>query len=112
MSVNQTTQAHPHTEEHDHHAHSAAQERFLTLRNVFVTIAAALFLVAFLPESVIGHSAHLMRAIAYFCGALAYGSEVLVLNNVFHQKMPMKEMYMPYIFFFLYILMGFHYLHH
>lgn len=102
----------PQHEEWEHAAHYEHEEKFLLLRNICVTAAALLFVVSLLPESIIGHAGYLLKAIAYFCGALAYGAEIMVLTDGLHRKEPLKEMYMPKVFSVLYIVLGLSYLLH
>lgn len=91
-------------------AHIEHDRTLLLLRNVAVCIAALLFICTFLPESIFAHSGnHLLGAIAYLFGAVAYIMELLMLNNVFRTRVSFNEMFMPYVFGLLYIMMAIHY---
>ena len=58
----------PDKEELTHGVHPKIDYWLLIFRNIFVGVAAILFLI-----SLVAHSAeHLLNAIAYFCGAAAY----------------------------------------
>jgi xanthine/uracil permease len=85
----------------------------LTARNICVGVAALLFLVALLPSAILPH-AHVypLRGVAYLFGAVAYVSELMVLSNLFRHKQPLRHLFMPYVFGFLYLLMGISYLGH
>ena len=92
-----------------HHGHDASAEKFLVWRNIFAGIAAVLFLISLTH---LFHNPYLLKAIAYFCGFVAYGAEVLFLTKGFKHKEPMKEMFMPYVFTVLYVVLGISYLGH
>ena len=62
----------PDKEELTHGLHPKIDYWLLILRNVFVSAAVVLFLVALIVHS---HE-HLLKAIAYFCGAAAYVFEL------------------------------------
>ena len=47
---------------------------------------------------------------AYILGAGAYGAEVIVLTDGWRKNPGLKEMFMPYMFGVLYVLLGFSYL--
>lgn len=83
---------------------------YFVVINVFVTLAAFLFFISLLPDAIIGGVGASLRAIAYLMGAIAYFTELLKLTHGFRKKIPFHEMYMPYIFGVLYVLMGIHYL--
>ena len=88
--------------------HPRAEHVILLLRNLAVGAAAALFLVSLfhLP------CRYPLKAIAYFFGAAAYFSEILLLTDCFTQKVPHQEMFMAYCFGPMYILLGISYLLH
>ena len=91
---------------HTHGHHEKLEHLFLLLRNISVALAVVFFLVStFYHEK-----AHLLKSIGYFLGALAYFSEILLLTDFFHQKVPYKEMFMAYCFGPLYVILGFSYL--
>ncbi len=96
---------------HEHH-HSKTQEKWLNFRNGFVFVAAALFLISLAPESIIGHSGYFLKGVAYMFGALAYGSEFLMLTDGFKKKESVKELFMPCVFGILYIILGISYFNH
>lgn len=102
----------PEHEKWEHSAHYEHEEKLLVLRNICVAVAALLFLGSLLPSSLIGHAGYPMRGVAYFFGAGAYVSELLVLTNGFSRKEPLKELFMPYVFGVLYIILGINYLLH
>lgn len=83
---------------------------FLSLRNILACIAALLFSLSLLsfPGQIL--PGNYLRFSAYILGALAYGSEILVLTDLFHKRRPLREMFMPYIFGALYVALGFSYL--
>lgn len=83
---------------------------YFIIQNVFVIIAAFLFFVSVLPEHIIGSAGVTLRAIAYFMGAVAYFAELLMLTHGFKKKIPFHEMYMPYVFGILYVLLCINYL--
>ena len=80
----------------------------LYLRNLFIGVAAILFICSFFMDSVY----HKLKAIAYFCGAVAYFIELLLLTDCFKKKVHHKEMFMVYCLGPLYILMGLYYISH
>ncbi len=96
----------PDKEELTHGLHPKIDYWLLVLRNVFVSVAVILFLVALCVHS---HE-HLLKAIAYFCGAAAYIFECLALTDCFQTKVPHTEMFMVYCFGPLYLIMGFNYI--
>ena len=87
------------------HGKSAAAQVFLWLRNVFVVLAAALFLLTFVFQSLSA-----LRALVYLFGAFAYICEILVLTDCFTLRLPHNELFMPYCFGPLYLIMGVGYL--
>ena len=76
------------------------------LRNIFVLVAAILFLLSFFF-----HGAYnLLKAVGYFCGAIAYLFECLAATDCFRTKIDHHEMFMVYCFGPLYLLMGLNYI--
>ena len=92
----------------EHGAHPRLEHAFLYLRNLAAGAAAILFLASIL------HAAHasMLKAIAYFLGALAYFGEILILTDCFRRRVPHRELFMAYCFGPLYILLGVSYLLH
>ena len=72
----------------------------------FDLVAAILFFISLFPV----HSAHTCKAVAYFLGAGAYFSEILLLTDCFRTRVPHSEMFMAYCFGPMYILLGISYL--
>ena len=101
---------------HEHHEHvhhmSPVQEKWLVIRNIFVAVAAALFLVSLTGFAIHAHMDHTLKAVAYIFGACAYGSEFLMLTECFKKKQPAKELFMPAVFGVLYIILGISYCMH
>ena len=87
------------------HGKSTATQKILKLRNVMVLLAAALFLLSFQYQ---GYPA--LRAVGYIFGAMAYVFEIFVLTDCFQAKIPHNELFMPYCFGPLYLIMGIGYL--
>lgn len=76
------------------------------LRNIFVMAAVVLFVLSFFM-----HGAYnVLKAIGYFCGAVAYIFECLALTDCFTTKVEHHEMFMVYCFGPLYLLMGLNYI--
>lgn len=98
-----------HLLDHFHHHHSP-EEVWLIIRDMFVTVAAVLFIISLVPTEFVEHFEGILRGVAYFFGAAAYVSEVFMLTGVFKKHVPFGEMYMPYVFGVLYVLMGIAYL--
>ena len=80
----------------------------LYIRNLFIGASAILFICSFFMDSVY----HKLKAVAYFCGAVAYFLELLLLTDCFKKKVHHKEMFMVYCLGPLYILMGLNYIMH
>ncbi len=80
----------------------------LYIRNLLTAAAAVLFICSFFIESIY----HILKAVAYFCGAVAYLFELLLLTDCFKKKVPHKEMFMVYCLGPLYLLMGLNYILH
>ena len=85
------------------------EERLLLVRNPCVAAAAALFLLAMVPEALSHHLKYIVRGVAYIFGAGAYGSEMMMLTDNFKHMHPFREMFMPYAFGVLYVLMSISY---
>lgn len=77
----------------------------LRVRNVMVVLAAVLFLASFAFRAYA-----VLRAVGYLFGALAYICEIFVLTDCFQVKIPHNELFMPYCFGPLYLIMGVGYL--
>lgn len=78
---------------------------WMDLRNLFVFLAAVLFLLSFFLSAV-----HVLRGIAYFLGAGAYFFELVMLTDGFEHPVPRREAFMALCFGPLYVLMGLAYL--
>lgn len=89
-----------------HSHHKKLEKVILVLRNSAVLAALILFLVSFMHFP----SYNIIRAVAYFIGAVAYICEILLLTDCLTTKVPHSEMFMAYCFGPLYILMGLVYL--
>ncbi len=89
------------------HGKSVPAQIALRIRNVMVVLAVILFLVSLSATS---YSA--LRAVGYILGAIAYVCEIFVLTDCFHVKIPHNELFMPYCFGPLYLIMGIGYLVH
>ncbi len=96
----------PDKEELTHPDHPRLDYIMLLARNFLVGVAAILFILSFFFHNFY----HLLKAIAYFCGAAAYIFECLLLTDCFKIKVPHEEMFMVYCFGPLYILMGLGYI--
>ena len=96
------------------HRLSKTQHTFMTVRNIYVVIAGGLFILSMLHIEPIYHYWNVLKFVAYILGAGAYGSEVIVLTDGWRKNPGLKEMFMPYMFGVLYVLLGFSYLlgHH
>ena len=92
------------------HRLSKTQHTFLTVRNIFVVIAGGLFILSMLHIEPIYHYWNILKFVAYILGAGAYGAEVIVLTDGWRKNPGLKEMFMPYMFGVLYVLLGFSYL--
>ena len=82
----------------------------VTVRNIFVVIAGGLFILSMLHIEPIYHYWNILKFVAYILGAGAYGSEIIVLTDGWRKNPGLKEMFMPYMFGVLYVLLGFSYL--
>ena len=74
-----------------------------------IPVAAALFLLAMVPHLFEHHVKYILRGVAYVFGAGAYASEMLMLTDNFKHMHPFREMFMPYAFGVLYVLMAISY---
>lgn len=83
---------------------STATLVMLDIRNGMVVLAVLLFLVSLAPR----YAA--LRAVGYLFGALAYICEIFVLTDCFKVKLTRNELFMPYCFGPLYLIMGVGYL--
>ena len=70
-------------------------------RNAAVLLAAVLFLLSLASARCPG-----FRAGGYLFGAAAYVCEIIVLTDGFKVKLPHAELFMPYCFGLLYLIMG------
>ena len=89
-----------------HSHHKKLEHAILLVRNIAVAIAVVLFFLSLFHI----HAASLCKAIAYFMGAGAYFSEILLLTDCFRTRVPHSEMFMAYCFGPMYILLGISYL--
>lgn len=96
----------PDKEELTHGLHPKIDYIMLILRNVFVAVAVLLFLI----ELILSGGHNVLKAVAYFFGAVAYLFECLAVTDCFQTKVPHTEMFMVYCFGPLYILMGIDYI--
>ncbi len=94
-------------EDVSHSGHAATGLLFLTLRNCFVLLAVILFVIEFFVSDEVRH---ILKACAYFSGAVAYVFEILIETDLFTTKVPHHEMFMLYCFGPLYILLGLSYI--
>jgi len=78
----------------------------LWVRNVAVVMAVIIFIMSL----ILHEHGHLLKGIAYFLGAGAYVSEILVSSDFFTRKLHHREMFMAYRFGPLYVLLGLSYL--
>ncbi len=94
-----------------HKEHYDRDHIMLIIRNLLVGVAALLFLVSFFFDEIYHIDIHhILKGVAYFCGAGAYVFECLLLTECFKAKVPHKEMFMVYCLGPLYLLMGFSYM--
>ena len=84
---------------------SELNPRTLFLRNLLAVVAAGLFLLSLLSDQ--NHMP--FKAIAYIIGALAYFGEVLMLTDCFRHKPSGRELFMPYLFGAMYVILGISY---
>lgn len=89
------------------HGHHPRLGRWILLgRNITVGLAAVLFFISLFHIP----GAEILKAAAYFLGAVAYFSEILLMTDCFSEKVPHQEMFMAYCFGPMYILLGLSYL--
>lgn len=89
------------------HSHHPRLEHWILLgRNITVGLAVVLFFLSLFHIP----GAAILKAVAYFLGAAAYFSEILLMTDCFSQKVPHQEMFMAYCFGPMYILLGLSYL--
>jgi hypothetical protein len=82
-----------------HHPH------LLNARNTLALLAALCFAVSlFLDEKEL-----LWKAVAYGLGAVAYIGELLAMTHLFHHRCTLRELLMPLLFGFVYIMLGLNY---
>ena len=86
--------------------HKQWERPILYLRNLAAAIAGALFFLSLLPMD----AAAFLKGVAYFFGAAAYLSEILLLTDCFSNRVPHSEMFMAYCFGQIYLLLGVSYL--
>lgn len=86
--------------------HRGRLHLILRLRNLAVATAAVLFVLSLIH--VPGSS--ILKAVAYFLGAVAYLGELLLLTDCFTHRIPHRELFMIYCFGPLYLLLGVSYL--
>ena len=86
-----------------------SEQRLLLARNICVAVAAALFLAAMVPHAFSHHMKYIARGVAYIFGSGAYLSEMLIITDNFHHVHPFREMFMPYAFGVLYVMMSISY---
>ncbi len=96
----------PDKEELTNGLHPKIDYALLVLRNLFVVVAAILFLVSFFAKDAYS----IFKSIGYFFGAGAYLFECLAVTDCFQTKIPHTEMFMVYCFGPLYLLMGLGYI--
>ena len=100
-------EAHQEEEEDIAHSHHPKLEHWILLgRNITVGLAVLLFVVSLFHLPFKGA----LKAAAYFLGAAAYFSEILLMTDCFSEKVPHQEMFMAYCFGPMYILLGLSYL--
>ena len=84
---------------------SELNPRTLFLRNLLAVVAALLFLLSLFSDN-----NHLVfKSVAYIVGALAYFGEILMLTDCFRHKPSGSELFMPYLFGAMYVILGISY---
>lgn len=84
---------------------SELNPRTLFLRNLLAVVAAVLFMLSLLSDN-----KHMqLKAIAYIVGAVAYFGEILMLTDCFRHKPSHSELFMPYLFGAMYVILGISY---
>lgn len=89
-----------------HSSHQKTEHLVLLFRNLAVGAAVLLFLLSLFSFTF----RYILKAIAYFLGAAAYCSEIVLLTDCFTTRVPHREMFMAYCFGPMYILLGLSYL--
>ena len=89
-----------------HSHHKKLEHWILLFRNIAVGLAVVLFAVSLFHVPF----GNVLKGIAYFLGAAAYFSEILLLTDCFSERVPHQEMFMAYCFGPMYILLGVSYL--
>ena len=87
------------------HGKSVPAQIALRIRNTMVVLAVLLFIL-----SIRLNGYQVLRAVGYLLGAIAYVCEILVLTDCFKVRIPHNELFMPYCFGPLYLIMGVGYL--
>lgn len=98
----------PDADELTHGSHPKVAYVILYVRNLLTAASALLFICSFFIDQIY----HILKAVAYFCGAVAYLFELLLLTDCFKKKVPHEEMFMVYCLGPLYLLMGLNYILH
>jgi len=89
-----------------HSTHKRTEHMVLLLRNIAVGTAVILFFISMFHVPF----RYVMKAIAYFLGAVAYCSEIVLLTDCFTKRVPHQEMFMAYCFGPMYLMLGLSYL--
>lgn len=89
-------------------AESTSERYMLVFQNICVALAALLFLAGQFIKALDEYHT-LTNGIAYILGSGAYAMELLVLTNSFKRKHHPRELFMPYVFGVLYIILGISY---
>lgn len=84
------------------------EDRLMLCQNIFVIFAATLFLAGQFIKALEEYHT-LTNGIAYILGAGAYIMEVLILTDCLKRKHHPRELFMPYIFGVLYVILGISY---
>lgn len=82
------------------------EQHLLLIRNLCVAVAAVLFISAMVPHALSHHMKYIVRGVAYIFGAGAYLGEMLIITDNFKHVHPFREMFMPYAFGALYVMMA------
>ena len=81
------------------------ENRFVTFTRQVIAAIAALFLLSLFSDN-----NHLVfKSVAYIVGALAYFGEILMLTDCFRHKPSGSELFMPYLFGAMYVILGISY---
>ena len=91
--------------EQDYVAENKEESRLITVQNIFVAFAAVLFLATQFVEALEAYHT-IMHGIAYILGAGAYIMELLILTDHFKRRPSWREMFMPYVFGAIYLILG------